>query len=459
MLSPAGSPRRQAAAAPNRLLARTAAACLLGSVSLLGTGCVEDKKANSKIEELERDALYSQEEKERLEQRVSEMRNEVQELRQKLHQAERNTSQAANEVRNLTRELERTRRTHESDLERARRAAPALNLAEMKSKFAQNLAAIATITGDTSSGRGTIVRDGDKTWLYGEPGLIGGNTKLTVTLPSGEAITKFGAFQIAADSPLVRLEILEEVPNAFELDTERPVDEATRLLAVSFPPTGEPQVIEGSPLEIEPNGFGMNVYGTKSSGDPVVAADNAKLVAILVDADTTGLFATDIVREEFQSQRPRAFQINRPINWVDGNIAAFIADHAKIQQMNQTTLLLNALAQISYADNNIMLGASVPGSNQSVEEVLAANAGQASVAELAKLRADLAAAKLRISERDMIRRVQQVIGGTVNTAKREIIEFNAARLSPFHKPHAEQAIEARKEAEKAVAAMLEGLGN
>lgn len=460
LLSAVGAGRDGGASASARLFRRTATACLAGSLALLTTGCIEDKKAKTQIEELEREVRDREENNTRLEARIADMRAETQQLRDKLHQAERGAGQASTEARNLARELERTRRNHESDLDRARRAAPGLNMAEMKTKFTGLIPAIATITGDASSGRGTIVRDDEKTWLYCEPGVIGGNTKLTVTLSSGESLTKFGQFQIAGDSPLVRLEILEEVPQAFELDGQRPIDESMRLLTVSFTAdAGEPRVIEGSALETAEDGFEINIYGTKSSGDPVVSADNAKLVAILVDSNPAELFATDVQREGFHSQRPRALTVNRPIDWVTLNISAFIADHSKIKQMNQTTLLLNALAQISYTDSNFVIGSTVPGSNLSAQEVFSKNASHPSVADLAKLQEDLAAARVRIAERDIVRRIQGVVSGAVNTARREVIELNAAKMSPFHKTHAEQALAARQEADQAVTGMMQSLAN
>ncbi len=442
-----------------RFTKRAAAACFACTLPFFTTACSKNAKQETKIKQLEQELQDQKHDNEKLRTYQQKLELEKAELKTKSSQAEQAANIAKGQATTAQREAESLRAAKTAEVARTRSETPAKKLDARKSGFEQQLAAILLLDGDVSKGRGFLVKAEGKTWLYSSAQSFSGNTRLTIKDTSGNIVTKLGEFQVAADSPVARLEIQQEMPVTFELAPDGPVEASSSLMTASpSAETGALQAIECHPTDIVGANFGLDASGEQSSGLPVVATDSGKVVAMLAPAPLAiPLWPDPQAGSYVDPVPPRAHRVNRAIDWKKSSISAFLAERKKIDELNSTTRILHAVAQIRFAGNELQLDGSITDSNLSVRQILDQNAALPMVVELKKLHSDLSAKKVRASERDISRRVDRSFQEAASIGRRQTQDLKIANFSFLHKPSAEAALKWRAEADKALAATIESL--
>ena len=442
-----------------RFTKRAAAACFACTLPFFTTACSKNGEQQTKIKQLEQELQDQKNDNEKLRTYQQKIEREKSELKTKANQAEQAANIAKGQAATAQREAESLRAAKTAEVARTRSETPAKKIEASKSGFDEQLAAILNIQGDVSKGRGFLVKSDGKTWLYSSAQSFSGNTKLTIKDSSGNAVTKLGEFQVSADSPVVRLEIQQEMPVSFELAPDGTVEASSSLMTASpSAETGALHAIECHPTDIVGNDFGLDASGEQSSGLPVLATDDGKVVAILAQAPPAIALWPDPQAGAFVDPvPPRAHRVNRTIDWKKSTIAAFLAERRKIDELNSTTRLLHAVAQIRFAGNELQLDGSITDSNLTIRQILDQNAALPMVVELKKLHSDLSAKKVRASERDISRRVDRSFQEAAGIGRRQTQDLKVANFSFPHKPSAEAALKWRAEADKALAATIASL--
>lgn len=442
-----------------RFTKRAAAACFACTLPFFTTACSKNADQQTKIKQLEQELQDQKHDNEKLRTYQEKIEREKSELKTKANQAEQAANIAKGQAATAQREAESLRAAKTAEVARTRSETPAKKIEARKSGFDEQLAAILIIDGDVSKGRGFLVKADGKTWLYSSAQSFSGNTKLTIKDSSGNIVTKLGEFQVSADSPVVRLEIQQEMPVSFELAPDGTVEASSSLMTASpSAETGALQAIECHPTDIVGNDFGLDASGEQSSGLPVVATDSGKVVAILAQAPPTIALWPDPQAGAFVDPvPPRAHRVNRSIDWKKSTIAAFLAERRKIDEINSTTRLLHAVAQVRFAGTELQIDGAITDSNLSIRQILDQNAALPMVVELKKLESDLSAKKVRASERDISRRVDRCFQEAASIGRRQTQDLKVANFSFLHKPSAEAALKWRAEADKALAATIASL--
>ena len=98
------------------------------------------------------------------------------------------------------------------------------------------------------------------------------------------------------------------------------------------------------------------------------------------------------------------------------------------------------------------------GANMTVLKVLDQNTSLPMVAELMKIKTDLADKKVRSSARDITRRVASILGQAKSASTRQVQEMKTVVFSPYHRPAAELALKWRGEADQALNTTIDAIG-
>ena len=393
-----------------------------------------------------------------LETRSTELEQKNSTLESKISEAEQKTSELEDQLARTKSDLEAMQKAKAAEQAQAGIKTPGQILAATKEQIDKKLPAIVMIEGDVSRSRGVLIQADGKTWLYSAAQGLSGNTKFTIKGADGTAITKFGEFQTATDTSLVRLGIQQEIPVTIALDSQATVDPTTQLVAVTADPNGGAlQALDCRIAKTTGNDFEIETYGTQQSqGCPLLAAASGKVVAILSggppSADLT-LWQNPQQTTNYDS-RTRAARLNRTIEWKPSTISGFLDERRKIDDMNKTTRLLHALASARVAGEALLIGGTQGGGTTTMIQVLNQNASSPLVVALRKVQTDLANKKVRVAVRDINRSLANILGDAQNASTRQVQEFRGTAFSFHHRPLAEAALKWRVEADQSLKTVL-----
>ncbi|MCX6868581.1 MAG: hypothetical protein NTV46_20720 [Verrucomicrobia bacterium] len=393
-----------------------------------------------------------------LETRSTELEQKNSELESKVSEAEQKASDMEEQLTRAKSELETMQKAKATEQAQASTKTPAQILDATKEQINKQLPAIVSIEGDVTRGRGVLIQADGKTWLYSAAQVMSGNTKLTIKSADGTALTKFGEFQVATDTSLVRLEIQQEIPVKITMDNTASVDASTPLVAVIAEPNGGAlQALDCRIAKTTGNDFEIETYGTQQSqGCPLLAAGSGKVIAIFC----TGTTSADLTLWQNPQQttgsdaRTRAARLNRPIEWKTSSLNGFLDERRKIDDLNKTTRLLHALASVRVAGTFLQLGGALGGGSTTMTQVLQQNATNPLVVALKKVQTDLSNTKVRVAERDITRRLANILGDAQNAGTRQVQEFKGTVISFYHRPIADTSLKWRTEADQALKATL-----
>ena len=435
------------------------------AVALPLAGC-SNKKDKDEIVSLKQEVLDREATLDSLRTQNEELVRTNSGLTSKVNEADNKTSTLQSQLDQVKADLDALRNAKAAEAATSRTQSPAKAMEATKAQLTKQLAAVVMIEGDVTSGRGTVVQADGKTWLYTSPQVFSGNSKFSIKNAGGAAISKFGAFQLATDANLVRLEIQQEMPVKFEVDSAATIDATTPLLAVNAGAAGAaPQANECHATRTAGNDFEIESYALQQSGGcPVIAAASGKVVAIIGSVDAPPTLWPNTQPTTGSDQNIRAACLNRTIDWKTTTIGGFLGERHKIEDINRTTRLLYALAAVKVNGESLQLDAplggagNLGGANMSVLKVFDQNTSLPMVAELMKIKADLADKKVRIAARDISRRVSSILSQAKSASTHQVQDLKSVVFSPYHRPAAELALKWRAEADQVLNATIDAIG-
>lgn len=319
--------------------------------------------------------------------------------------------------------------------------------------------AMATITGDTTSGIGFVVEDGGKHYLYTTAATLTGNSRLAVAAATGVKFTKFGNLETAEGCNFVRLELLEaaEVPALKLAPSAATASPETKLCALGMTPTtgsvsGEMLTAFGQGnenIDLDPNAIANRI------GGPVIDTATGKVMAIIT---STSVVVEDLWATPTPSESPQvaASRINRDLTWQPYPIAAFLANSKRIHDFDRYTKLVNAFAAMTPTPDGLGFTNQL-GDNQTIRSVLTELKAVPVVVEAATLDAQMAAKKTRLGESDLKRRITSMFSSVASQSKANAATFDPAKFSTFHQKTAERSLAWRKEAMEKLESTASGL--
>ena len=202
----------------------------------------------------------------------------------------------------------------------------------------------------------------------------------------------------------------------------------------------------------------------QSDGCPVVATASGKIVAMFGATPAAPTLWPPVQAPGTTDSNARAARLNRTIAWQTGTLAGFLAERHKLDDFNRITQLLDALVAVKTSGESLAFdvspggGASGSQMTTTVAKVLEQNATLPLVAELLKIKADLADKKMRRSARDINRRFGSVLSQAKTASARQVQDWKPAAFSPYYRPAAELALTWRSEADRALAARIDAVG-
>ncbi len=439
--------------------ARKCVALVLAMSPVMLTGC-KDEEQTKKIKELEERVAEQDGEIQSLADQLSKAEQERDQNRGQADQAKREAQHAKDQMERAQRQLDQARAAEQQQRESVRQQAARNPAEEAKKAVEEKLKALCVIEGDAKSTHGVAVESDGKTWLYFPANGLGASTKLSVKDGGGNAITKFGELQTAADINLARLEIKQDVASRYVLDSKAALG-ATGTLLMAIPTERETSVKleqttlgESTPLDLE-----INLYNpAASNGYPVFSVENGALIGLTLpgSAATASLWEEPAGSET--SQVPRAARIDRTIDWKPSNIGALLAERRRIIELNKLSRLLVALGSLAPTTTGFNLDAQIGDAGMNARQILEEHKSHAGIQELMKLQENLAAQKVRVSESDLKKQIGAIFGQFVSSSRRIAAEARAAKPTPCNRQDMENALKWNEEAEKKLAATLENVG-
>ncbi len=424
--------------------------------AFLLSGC-KDEEQTRKVKELEEQVAEQDGELERVNKELSQVTQDRDKARNELDQVKREAQNAKNQAQNLQQQVDTMRKAEQHQRELADQKASQNPVEESRTAIQGKLGAIWQIVGDQKSTHGVVVECDGKTWFYFPANALGSSSKLAVKDSTGNAVTKFGEFQVAADANLARLEIKQEVPIRFPLDPKTTLGENSMLLAVTPGDDGKPQITDCSPGPITATEIELSLPGSASAGGyPIFSTENGSLISITIPAAESA--SGPWPQADAGTGMLRAPRLNRAIDWKSSTINGLLAERRKIEELNRITRLVMAANVLSVSSKGINLDTSVSGGNQSAKQIFDEQKSAPGVPELIKLNENLAAQKLRISETDLNRQLSGIFGQISSTSQRSVTEAKALKVSPTNRQDLENAIKWNDEAMKRFNEKISDLG-
>lgn len=441
------------AKAIQRLLAVVAMTAVLFVLS----ACGEDKEKQAEIERLteelesldenltasKRDYKRAAEESDGRRDALREEKNKVRTLESKLSVAER--------------ALKGYRAREEREKERAAAKVKEPSRTEKREKAKElvsgKLGALVDIKGDRSEGLGFLVEDADKTWIYFAARRLAGNSKLEATRSGGERLEKFGAFEVAADADLARLEVLEGPEEKLGLVEPSELASGTPLLGVSDVGV----LVEGRSYEAKLDQMKTDSrIGACPVGSPVFHGESGALlgfVAESMDADR------DLWEGRSSNRRPQRSicRLDRKIDWKATPIGTFLGEARMIADADRLTRVVQAFAAVRPSARGMDLDANVQGGGGSARKILKENSKLTVVRSIFDLEEWLKDKGERSSEADIKRRIDSVFSQIARTSGQQTRELQAKQFLPFHQVAAKQSLKWRSEAEKRLGDTIRGM--
>ena len=432
------------------VIRRFFAAMAMTAVPFVLSACGEDKEKQAEIERLtaELESLdeslsNSKRDYKRVSKQNDERRDALGEERGKVRTLESKLVAAERELRRF-----RAREEREKERAAAKRKEPSrLEKRKIaKEQASEKLGTLVDIKGDRSKGSGFLVEDDGKVWVYFAARILAGNSKLEVTRSGGERLEKFGAFEVAADADLARLEVLEAPEEKLVLSEPSELVSGTPLLGVSE--GGD--LVEGRSYEAAPTQLKADSrIGECPVGTPVFHGESGALLGFVSDPPEAD---RDLWEGMNSRSRPRRFvgRLDRKIEWQAMPIATFLSEARQIADADRLTRVVYAFAALRPSADGLDLNANMEG-GQSASKIFDENGVLSAVKSLFELKGWIEEKADRSSEADVQRRIDKVFSQIAQTSGSQTRKFKGQQFSPFHQAAAKQSLEWRREAEESLA--------
>ena len=313
--------------------------------------------------------------------------------------------------------------------------------------------ALATITGDKTSGSGFVAVSGGKLYLYTAASVIAGNSRFSISNAAGTKFTKFGNLEVAEKTSFVRLELLESaatVPALHLADEDSRVAGDTQVCCLATE-SGSGSIVSERGVSQGQTDDGISIDPALlqgKTGGPLLESATGKVLAIVINPATEPQH--QLWSEPAGSGQPgeapplRANRLNRRVLWKATPIGAFLADAKKIAEYNRLTGVAQALSVLNTSPG-LGLTTTISGSF-TAQSILAAAKDLPIAAEVINLRDDIASKHVRIGEADLKKRIASLMSSAMTQMQRPEAELVPAKLDAYHRPYAEESLTWRKDA-------------
>jgi|GEM_PF-4778122 len=332
------------------------------------------------------------------------------------------------------------------------KAASALSRAEFNpAKEAAFTNALASVSGDKSSGSGFVVSAGGKLFFYTSTSTLAGNSRLTITNAAGTKFTKFGNLEVAEKSSFARLELLETttVP-ALSL-----ADETTKVGADTPVTCLAADSSSGNALGQSNVSINVDLALIQGkAGSPLVETASGKVLAIIIDpaAEPRHQLWPEPAGQTGEPESFRAVRLNRQVSWQAIPLATFFAEVKKLAEFNRFTGVAQALAVLDTSPG-LGLTTTVAESHTALSILIAAK-DLPIAAEVITLHDDMASKRPHLGEADLKKRLSNLVSSAATQMQRNEADFVPAKFNPYLRPYAEDALKWRKDALKRPASSL-----
>ena len=315
---------------------------------------------------------------------------------------------------------------------------------------------VAVITGDGGSGTGFLTKDGERAFLYTAAHVIAGNKRLTVKNANGREFKKFGAFEVASESDLARLELLEEFEGGLSVAKPASVKVGDPVLAIgNSGGAGALAILEGSAVSLGPDVVEVSsnvIQG--NSGGPLFSGNTGDVVGVVTHliAAREDIWAKDT---KFAEVRRFATRLDRDITWERVPIGRFLAEHQKIEEFNRNSRILFAISSLNPTQDGLRLDSRVGKDGPTLMSIFSENKDVPVVAELINMNSKLGDKRLRTSETELLKRFASYYQTSLTRLNQGGEKFVPKDFSGQNRERAKQARQWRDEAVKEVRSAVE----
>lgn len=327
---------------------------------------------------------------------------------------------------------------------------PTATTAETRKILESHFNSIVIIDGNDGTGSGFILNIADRSYLYTAAHVICGNTKLTVTDPSGRRFTKFGTFEAAEDCDLARIEILEQCDSGITLASPDAAKVREPVLAIGQSGgAGVLTVLEGNVISLGPKEIEVSADVIQgNSGGPLFHGKTGEVLAVVTHlvAPREDIWAQDTGFDEI---RRFATRLDRDFKWQPMPIGRFISEKQRLESHIKKSRVLFALSVLQPGQQGLRLPG-FQGSNGDILTILAENTDEPAVAKLIEMNREMAEKKIGIAKADLIKTFRRYY----HEAVRSLIQGEETMLpdqfSGYNRERARLAAQWRGEAVEAV---------
>lgn len=320
----------------------------------------------------------------------------------------------------------------------------------------RNMAAVAIIEGDAGTGTGFIAKADGVTRLYTAAHVITGNKKLTVKNNAGRRFTKFGAFEVAADNDIARLELLEDVDTGLRIAPHNTADMDDGVIAIgNSGGAGVLTVLEGEILSVGPELVEVsNSVIQGNSGGPLFCAETGEVLAVIthLTAERGDIWAKDT---KFAKVRRFACRLDRKVTWQKVPIGRFLAEAREIDEFNRNSRLLFAISMLDPSQAGLRLDTRVSTDGPTLLKVFEENKDVRVVEELIDMNSKLGDKRTRTSESDLRRQFGSFYAAAISRLDHNGDKFAAGRFTGYHRKMAKDARTWRDDALKSAKSAAE----
>jgi hypothetical protein len=308
-----------------------------------------------------------------------------------------------------------------------------------------------TIEGDRQHGGGFVVKEGEKVFLYTAASVLAGNQKLTIRSSGGQALTKFGTFELCDGADIARMQVMDAVEFTMEMAAQDAVIEPQMpVLALGIEKNSRMVAVEKTQVS-GVQGAVLELYNSPlktAAGGPIIHAVSGKVIGVIgrkVEAPVLWPNA------EYPTEVMQTVQrINRPLVWTETKIGSFLAEAKKLQEFDDNTRLSLAVASVSYAGGMPQLEGMVAQSHFTAKQVLTQFENKPLAQTLLNWKGDDPNKRLAASEADIKKRWRGVMGDALSLAQRGVAEMKVPQFSAYHRTWAEAALKNRQTALDAI---------
>lgn len=306
------------------------------------------------------------------------------------------------------------------------------------------------IEGDAGSGTGFMVREDGKLRLYTAAHVFAGNKKLTVKNIAGTQFKKFGAFEVASDADMARLEIAETYEGGYTIAKKGTAQAEADVLCVgNSGGAGVLTFLKGEVLSVGPLLVEVsNEVIQGNSGGPVIDAKSGAVVGLVthLTAGRDDLWAKDT---KFAEVRRFAARLDREVAWETVPIGRFLSEARLIDDYNTNSRILSAISVLNPSQAGLRLDVRVTEGGPTLLQFFDANNKNPVVAELIAMNSKLGDKRLATSEKDLRSKYSSFYLSAISRLNQGADQFDVEKFAGgHHRAAAKQAAEWRKQAMK-----------